>query len=272
MQFERLSGIFIPPQRRMRVRDLIPFRSTSLSGVDFVRRDTFTNAASPVAETVSKGESAITYTIDSANVRTIAHWVPAARQVLEDVAGLQAAIDFDLLAGLADVEDYELLRGSGAGQHLKGIITAATTAYAGTYTVASDTYIDTVNHAIAELEDENYEPDGLVIHPSDWRKMQLIKEAIAAANTGAYILGGPAASPRKLLWDLPVVGTPAMIKGKFLVGQFVGSVMGFDRMKAVIDVSTEHESYFIKNMVAVRAELRLAVAVTKPGAFRYGSF
>ena len=119
LQFERMPGIYALPPRRLRVRDLIPFRPTNSTGVDFVRRDTFTNAASPVAETVSKAESGLTFVIDSVNCRTIAHWIPAARQVLEDVAGLQAAIDFDLLAGLADVEDYELLRGSGAGQHLR---------------------------------------------------------------------------------------------------------------------------------------------------------
>jgi HK97 family phage major capsid protein len=232
----------------------------------------FTNAASPVAETVSKEESTLTFMIDSVQTRSIAHWIPAARQVLEDMTGLQQAIDFELLNGLADIEDYEVLRGSGAGQHLKGIITAATTAYAGTYTAASDTYIDTVNHAIAELEDRNYAPDGLVMHPSDWRKIQVVKTNEGGANLGPYILGGPASSPRKQLWDLPIVTTPAMLAGKFLVGQFQGSVQGFDRMKAVIDVSTEHEDYFIRNMVAIRCEERIAIATMLPDALCYVSF
>ncbi len=271
LQYQRLEGIIGPPMRRLRVRDLIPFSPTEMTGVDFVKENVFTNAASPQVEALDKAESALTFVIDSANARTIAHWIPAARQVLEDLARLRAYIDTRLMDGLADKEDEELLRGDGTGQHVSGICTKAT-AYAGTYDAASDTRIDKLNHAIAELEDAEYAPDGLVLHPADWRIIQLIKTEDGGTNKGSYILGGPAASPRRVLWDLPAVCTTAMTKGKFLVGQFAGSVEGFDRQRAVIDVSTEHSDFFIKNLVAIRAEERVALAVGRPGAFRYGSF
>ena len=112
----------------------------------------------------------------------------------------------------------------------------------------------------------------MVLHPSDWRKMQVIKENSLGANTGNYILGGPAASPRKQLWDLPIVTTPAMLAGKFLVGAFQGNVQGFDRMRATVDVSTEHEDYFTRNMIAIRCEERVGLAIMSAAAFNYGSF
>ena len=61
-------------------------------------------------------EKARGITIDSANVRTLAHWIPAARQVLDDFVALQGYVNTRLIEGLKDVEDYELVAGDGTGQ------------------------------------------------------------------------------------------------------------------------------------------------------------
>jgi HK97 family phage major capsid protein len=268
---ERVGGITKPPVRRLRVRDLIPWGTTGSSAIEFLKENAFTNAASPQTEGQDKGESALTFTIDHAHVQTIATWIPASRQALDDLAQLQAYVETRLLDGLADIEDYELLSGDGTGVHLKGLAVHAT-AVVGTYATASDTYIDKVNNAITELEDAEYVADGLVLHPADWRKMQKVKTDDGGANTGLYILGGPAGNPGLRLWDLPVARTTAMPKGNFLVGQFQGSAQGFDRMMSRIDISTEHDDYFVKNKIAIRAEERIALAVFRPAAFRYGTF
>lgn len=268
---ERIGGIVGPPMRRTRVRDLIPFSTTQNNAVEFVKENVFTNAASPQVEGSDKGESALTFLIAYANVQTLAHWIPATRQALDDLAQLQSYIDTRLLAGLADLEDAELLRGDGTGVHLNGIQTQAT-AVAGTYAAAGDTAIDLVCNAITELEDSDYVADGLVVHPSDWRKMTKIKTDDGGANKGMYLLGGPGSSAAPRLWDLPVVRTTAQSKGTFLVGQFSGSVQGYDRMQSGIDVSNSHSDYFVKNKVAIRAEERITVAVFRPAAFRRGTF
>ena len=268
---ERVGGIIKPPQRRLRVRDLIPWGTTTNNAVEYIKEDTFTNAASPVEEGSEKPESALTFTIEHADVQCIAHWIPATRQILDDFSQLQAYIDTRLLDGLADVEDEQLLNGSGVGQNLNGILTQATNVV-GTYAVANDTYIDQIARAITELEYYHYMVDGIVVHPADWRRISTVKTNDGGANTGMYLLGGPGVTGTPTLWDTPVVRCPAMAVGTFLVGQFTGSVFGFDRMKAQIAVSTEHEDYFIKNKVAIRAEERLTVAVYRPDAFRHGTF
>lgn len=268
---ERFGEYVAPPRRRIRVRSLIPFGRTTSNAVEYVKRNVFTNVASPQVEGSDKSESALTLTIGSATVRTLAHWIPATRQVLDDFAQLQSIINTELLDGLADEEDEQLLSGDGTGVNLSGLVTNAT-AYAGTYDAASDTRIDKLNHAIAELNASNYVPDGIVLNPVDWRIIQVIKTNEGGANLGPYILGGPGAALPDSLWGLPVATTTAMTIGTFLVGQFAGSVRGFDRMDATIDVSTEHSDYFIKNLVAIRAEERLTIAVTRGAGFRYGSF
>lgn len=268
---ERIPGIVKPPVPRLRVRDLIPWSSTTSNAVEFIRQLLFTNAASPQEEGGAKAESALTFEIAHADVQTIAHWIPATRQILDDLPQLQAYIDFILLAGLADVEDDQLLNGSGAGQNLYGLLPQATNVV-GTYAEAGDTYIDQINRAMTEVEDLNYVVDGLVVNPADWRYIQTIKTEEGGSNKGSYLMGGPAKSGPSVIWDTPVVRCPRMARGNFLVGQFAGSVFGFDRMQSTIDVSNSHEDFFTHNKLAIRAEERLTIAVIRPSAFRHGSF
>lgn len=62
----------------------------------------------------------------TSNVTTIAHWVLATRQILDDVPMLQSYVDGRLRYGLALVEENQLLNGSGTGTDLAGIYTQAT--------------------------------------------------------------------------------------------------------------------------------------------------
>ncbi len=39
-----------------------------------------------------------------------------------------------------------------------------------------------------------------------------------------------------------------------------------------VEVSTEHQDFFVKNLVAIRAEKRLALVVKRPGSYVAGSF
>ncbi len=123
---DRTAGISKPPQRRVRVRSLMPRFTTTNNSVEFVKENAFTNAASPQVEGSAKGESALTFTIDHSPVKTLAHWIPATRQILDDFPALQAYIDQRLMDGLMDEEDEQLVLGDGAGENLSGLVTEKT--------------------------------------------------------------------------------------------------------------------------------------------------
>lgn len=268
---QREPGIIKPGVRRLRVRDLMRRARTSSNAIEYVKENAFTNLASPVAETISKPESALTFTIASSPIRTLATWIPVARQILDDFAALQGYIDQRLMDGLMDVEDIEIVSGDGTGQHLSGL-----TVEAGTYdtarNVAGDTKIDKLNHAISQVEDALQVADGIILHPRDWRAIQLIKEEAGGANTGMYLLGGPQGTASPILWGLPVAVTTAVTVGTFFVGAFQRYCTVWDRMEARIDISTEHADYFVRNMIAVRAEERIGFTVFRNDAVIYGSF
>jgi HK97 family phage major capsid protein len=268
---QRIPGLVTASDRVPRVRDLLPRASTTQSAVEFVKVNVFTNNASYQVEANAKPESALTFTIDYAPVRTIAHWIPATRQVLDDWPQLRGYIDNRLLYGLAYKEDVELLFGDGLGAHMTGLCTDAIPV-AGTYALSGDTYIDKLAAALTELSDAEYQADGIILHPSDWHACLRVKTDEGGANKGPYILGTPRATGPRQLWDVPVVTTTAMQRGKYLVGAFQQAATYYVRQDATVELSTEHSDYFVKNMVAIRAELRAALVITVPEALRCGTF
>ncbi len=265
---QRIPGIQTPPAPRLRVRDLLPQYPTTANAIEGIKRATFTNAAAVVAETSTKAESAITWAIESWPVRTLAHWIPAAKQVMDDWGELRNAVDETLIEGLRDAEDTELLTGDGTGQHLHGL-TVQATAYDTADDVEGDTFLDTLNHALKQLEVLNYVPDGIVLHPADWRKISLIKTEDGGANKGAYLL--PPNSDGRV-WNVSIATTTAMTEGQFLVGAFRRAASIRDRQRITVDISDSHDQFFIANMLAIRAEMRLALVVRDPAALVYGSF
>lgn len=274
LNYERLPGIVPLARRALRIRDLLPVGPVPNGGnsVDFVKENVFTNAASPQTEGSAKAESADTFTTGTAMVRTIAHWIPISRQALDDFGELRRFIDEVLLYGLKLKEETEILSGDNLGDHLYGL-TGQATSYAGTYVVANDNKADTFRHFMLELEVANEEPTGAVLNPVDFHTIQLIKdEGGGTANKGNYIIGDPLGGFIQVptLWGVPVVKSNSMTSAKCLMGNFAMAKI-FDRMAATIDISTDYSDYFVKNLVAVRAEERLALVVYRAGSFRYGT-
>ena len=126
------------------------------------------------------------------------------------------------------------------------------------------------------LENLEREATGIILNPTDWRAITTTKTNAPSTGNGLYILGGvlgggPGGVAAQTIWGVPVAITTAQPPGKFTVGDFSGAVV-CDRMDARIDISTEHSDFFIKNMVAIRAEERLALVVKRADYFVYGSF
>jgi hypothetical protein len=64
-----------------------------------------------------------------------------------------------------------------------------------------------------------------------------------------------------------------MAAGTFLVGSGSPAAVEIrDRMSTQIEISTEHSDYFVRNLVAVRAEKRLALLTKRPASLVSGTF
>lgn len=254
-------GIIPGTQRRLTVRDLMTPGRTDSNAIQFVRETGFTNNAATVSETNLKPESTLTYELVQRPVVTIAHYFKASKQILDDFPQLQSNIDGRGRYGLKLAEETQLLKGSGVGNNLEGIYTVAT-AYAAPITVPSPTTIDTIRLMMLQAELAEYPSTGIVLHPSDWARIELKKD-----GEDRYLFANPQGTVGPRLWGLPVVATQAMTVDTALVGAFMLGSQIFDREDINVVIATMNEDDFIKNMITIRIEERLASAVYRTEAF-----
>lgn len=261
---DRQPGVLMIPQRPLAIRDLVAPGRTNSNLITYMKETLFTNNAAPVAEGARKPESTMTLAQSTAPVVKLAHFMKASTEILDDFPALQSLINERLTYGLKLVEDNQLLNGSGVGNNLNGIYTQAT-AYAAPLTVAGETRIDRLRLALLQSELALLPSDGIVLHPSDWAAIELLKD-----TQGHYLIGNPQGSMAATLWRRPVVETQAMALGKFLVGAFRTAAQIFDRTTASMTIATENEDDFVTNLVTMLIEERLALVVSRPQAFIKG--
>jgi len=262
----QVPGIIMPGQRRLVIRDLLAQGRISSNSLEYVREELFTNNAKTVAEKALKPESDITFSKQTANVKTVAHWIQASRQVMDDAPMLQSYVNNRLMYGLALKEEDMLLNGDGTGDDLDGINHVAT-AYDQTLNETGDTRADLIAHAIYQVTESEFSASGIILNPRDWHGIALLKD-----NEGRYIFGGPQAFTSNVMWGLPVVPTRAQVQGTFTVGGFDMASQVWDRMDASIEVSREDRDNFVKNMLTILCEERLALAHYRPTALIKGTF
>lgn len=261
-----VPGIVAPPNQILHIRDLIASGTTNGNSIEYIRETGFTNSAgAQTAEGALKAKSDLQFADETVAVRTLAHWVKASRQILDDAAQLESYIGGRLMYGLKLVEDRQLLNGDGLTGNLKGIIPQAT-AFADPAALANYTVMDQLRLAQLQAVMAEYPASGHVLNPIDWAIMELSKD-----NEGRYIIGNPQGTAQPTMWGLPVVTTQAMGVSKFLTGAFNMGAQVFDRMQASIAIATENEDDFVKNMVTILCEERLALAVYRPEAFITGT-
>lgn len=275
-------------RRPLTLRDLISVRQTGSDTVEFVQQLTQPSSAATVAEATTaaaptvvntegtpnvsvvtpaagggyKPEGSMTFQKVTATVKTIAEWIPATKRGIADAAQLRGIIDDELMADLKQVEEDQVVNGNGTGENLTGILqTSGIQAQAYSATVSglspllettrkAKTKIRTVGRAI---------PTGYLFNPADWEKIELARLEKNPANEGDGVT-----IPR--LHGLPVVESEAIAEGVGLVGDFRKAVL-WDREQASVSITDSHADFFIRNLVAILAEERVAFGVTRPKAF-----
>jgi hypothetical protein len=272
---QRVPGIAVG-RVRLRVRNFLNVVPATSNVVEFAKLvlSSSTNAAQPQGfgtspfqgEGALKSESAMTFVLASEPICTLAHWIPASKQILDDSASLSSFLNVQMMYWLAQKEEAEILNGAATNGELDGLFHQAT-AYDTSLNGGSDTKIDTLRHSLTQLELSGYYGTVVVVNPADHAKIDLIKTAVGTG--GEYVVGFPGDS--NTLWDMSIISSAAVTAGKFIA--FDGSqVFLYDRGQAVLEVSREHNDYFVRNLVACLAEERLALVVPDTLAIVAGTF
>jgi HK97 family phage major capsid protein len=262
-QPELVPGIVPLALPRLTIAALLPSGATVSNAVRMLVESSFTNAAAATAEGAAKPESAMVFTQVDEPVSKIAHWLPVSDEMLEDAPQLQSFIDARLTVGVQLVEEQQLLNGDGTPPNLTGILKrnglAAPVARTG-----SQSNADAVLAQITAIEASGaFTVDSVVLNPANWASVIGSKD-----SQGRYYGMGPLAgrSDGDFIWGRRVVTTPAIAAGTGIVAAFRQSTIVFRRSGVDLSATNSHQDFFTKNLTAIRAEERLALAVYQPAA------
>ena len=262
-----LPGIRSLLFKRLVVADLMASGTSDSNSIIYMVETLFTNSAAPVSEGGTKPESALAFDQKTEAVSKIAHWLPVTEEMLEDVAAIQSYINARLSLGVQLAEEDQLLNGNGTPPNLLGIMNRSGLAAAvarNSGATPPETNMDAIARQISAIATTSFVyPDGIVMNPANWFTCQVSKD-----NNGQYYGAGPFTTlPTATMWGLPVAPTPSIVANTALVGAFGSMSQVFRKGGIRIEASNSHQDFFIKNLVAIRAEERLALAVYRPGAF-----
>jgi HK97 family phage major capsid protein len=256
-------GVISPLLLSLSLIDLIPTGTTDSNIVNYVQVSGIPGPAAETAELAAKPQLGMTFVDAQAPVVTIAGFIKAARQALDDMAGLATMINTLLPYAVRRRLLGQVIAGDGVGQNLLGIMN--TTGIGAPAFVTGDTLPDAVLRAMTTIILSDADPNFVALNPTDWQTIMLLKNTL-----GNYIYGAPGAQPggmpSQTLWGLALTANRIMAAGKPLLGD-AGQATIMVREGLNVKTSDSDQDDFIKNRVTVLAEMRTAFLVWRPAGF-----
>jgi HK97 family phage major capsid protein len=271
---EFLSGITALKFQPLTIADLIPSGTTNSSSISYVIESAFQDLTATVTEGNPKPQLDLTLARRQDNVTKIANVAKVTDEMFQDQPAFQSYLTNRMVFGVQRVEEAQLLNGNGTPPQLQGILNRsglATTVTTSAGLTAAKAVVGIYNQITALRAVSFVEPDALVIHPTDWQTIRL-----GTDSSGQYYGGGPfgytygaAVTPSNQgqLWGLKAVITTAIAQGTVLVGGFAESAQVFRNQGISVQMTDSNVDDFVNNLITLRAEERLALAVYRPAGF-----
>lgn len=270
---EFLPGIVPLKFQPLTIADLFAQGSTSNSSLTYVIEAAFQDLTSTVLEKGAKPQLDLTLARRQDNVAKIANVAKVTDEMFQDAPAFEAYLSNRMVFGLQRAEEAQLLNGNGTAPNLQGVLNRSGLATTVT-TVAGLTAVkimEGIFNQITALRAVSFvEPDAIVIHPTDWQTIRLGKDTAGqyyagGPFTGAYGNEGP--SNVANIWGVKTVITTAIAQGTVLVGGFQESGQIFRRQGVTLEMTNSNVDDFVNNLITLRAEERLALAVYRPAGF-----
>lgn len=259
--------------KQVNVLDLIPRSQTESDAIEYIQQTTQTLNVSFVAEATGsartgtdgvKPESSLVYTNVTAYVRTAATWLPVTNRLLADAPAIRGMINSQLLMGITQAVEAQVISGDGTGENLLGILN---TPGIQTFARGSMNEVDAIFHARTLCRTgSKLAPTGVVMNPVDYEQVRLLRENSASATLGQYLMGPPNGLGVPTVFGLPVVESENCPLDTVIVANWSQGSQIFDREQSSIRVGLINDQ-LIRNQQTILAEQRLAFVVWRPSAF-----
>jgi HK97 family phage major capsid protein len=178
-------------------------------------------------------------------------------EYINDYPFLASAINGRLLYELGLVEQGKLVT------DLLGTSGIQTGTYAATGT-ATD-IADAILQAAMDVQAQTgFAADAIAMNPADWYILRVGKDGDDRYYGGGYF--GEQSVPN--IWGIPVCVSASITSGTVVVGAFKTCASVVTNGGVSVEAVNTNEDDFVKNLMTIRAEERLALAVRRPAGFK----
>jgi HK97 family phage major capsid protein len=266
---DRRPGVVGGPFLPLTLESFLPSTTTTSNAIEFTKEDVFTNNAAEVAEGAQKPESALTWTLVTMPISTVAHWIKISRQLAMDNRALAAYVETRMRYGVNLRVEQQLVAGNGTSPNISGILDAGNFTAHGIADAALGATLKKlvlIRKMIANVRAAGYPADAILLNPADWAQIEIELLTTAAGQTLRSV--NEAGVTR--LFGLPVIESVGMTADQVAVGAFAQAYMLYNREGVVVEMSDSDVDNFTKNLITIRAERRLALATERPAAVLAG--
>ena len=268
---ERVDGIKRDPSNVTNMMGIIPVGSTSSNVIRYVKESAYTDNAANVAEGSAPTDSEFQLTAEDAVVQKTSAVMTISQEMLDDTPALSSYLSQRLPAKINTVIDDQLIGGSGSSPNLLGLMNGGTTFAAGGFAnaIESAQELDVLYVAMNQLALSNYAANGIVLNPTDFHKIALLKD-----TTNEYLRGNSLVSADGFfrINGVPVYMNNKMAAGNFVVADFSQASQVWQREGLRVDFGYENNDNFDKYLVSVRGIARIAHSIYLPKGIVKGAF
>jgi HK97 family phage major capsid protein len=261
------AGVSKAPDRQAYLVDLFNTATISSPRVMWVERSARTDGAATRAEAAIMGQSDYTWIRRSLDVENISSYVKVTDEALTDWDLTLSEIRLELFGQLQRELDDQLLTGDGSTPNINGVTNVCNTfTYTGLNGVVDDPNIfDAIAAAAAHVRNNLYNPNYAVLHPTDFAKMNLVKDA-----NGNYVLPPYLAANGMMIDGMRVVVNTGITAGQVLVGDFTKGTVYF-RKGIDIRLWDQNDTDPIYGLKTITGDMRAVLKIAQPdyNAFVY---
>ena len=265
------AGVVAPVESELNVERLIPHLPTTSDTVQFICGGALTNNAAVAPQNTKKGESTVAApALKKCDILTFAHFTKITKQLADDTPALAEYINHKMMYGLQSKIEQQIIGGTGVNQ-LNGLLTAGNHTDKTAEIIAglptNPTLLDFLLIAVHKMKATGVNPECILLNPENFLQLSLLKD-----NDGKYLLGAPTVGAVATLWGIPVITSNSVTADKYIIANFTLGATMYDRQEITLEMSDSDGNNFQYNLLTLRVERRLGLAIEHPEAIWAGDF
>ena len=268
----RVPGVKMDPSRPQHFRDFIPVGSTQSDVIRYVKESGYTDGAGAKAEGNALGQTDFDLQAVDANVQLIGTYLRLSKQMVEDYDQLSSYLSSRIPSKVLTAEDDQIVGGNGVSPNFEGLFNSGTAFDTSTNNPFADS-VDNANEfdvlvaSMNSLALNEYRADNIVLNPSDFHKILLLKD-----TQNNYLKDQVYQGLQPNFMGVPVILNTEIPNGQFLVANFAQACQYWVRDNVSLEFFEQDSDNVQKNFITVRAQLRGALATYLPKAIIHGTF